>query len=50
MRAERAIPRWQRPSKPSREMNALNRARVGQPELSIGIALHAGEVMYGNIG
>jgi adenylate cyclase len=32
------------------DMSALNRARVGQPELSIGIALHAGEVMYGNIG
>jgi adenylate cyclase len=31
-------------------LEQLNRARTNEPALSIGIALHVGEVMYGNIG
>ena len=31
-------------------LEQVNQARAGEPELNIGIALHVGEVMYGNIG
>jgi len=31
-------------------LEGQNQARPGEPELNVGIALHLGEVMYGNIG